>query len=161
MPHTTSTAQTLAQENSAKGILVETGSVDNVNWSEGYQALINEDDQKLQSLGFKVAASIEVNQDIEVVAETAKADFSAFQKMMENYAEYIKLGIIVLTTDCTIDGDVNTWDMDKLAIIGFNTQHDQVVDGKTYRFDEKLSLWESNDGSTLAFDLNTGLPEIE
>lgn len=161
MPHTTSTAQTLAQENAAKGILTETGSVDNVAWVEGYQALVNEEERKLHLLGLKVSDSIEVNQDIEVIAEAAKADFSAFHKMMENYAEYIKLGIIVLTIDCTIDGDVNTWDMDKLATIGFNTQHDQVVDGKTYRFDEKLGLWESNDGSTLAFDLDTSLPEAE
>jgi len=83
---------------------------------------------------------------------------NSISETMREYAEYAKKGIIILTADFHIDGDVNSWDMECLATIGYNTSLSQNIDNKKVIFSGSELKWRSDDGSVYDFSRDTGLP---
>jgi len=79
--------------------------------------------------------------------------------LLNIHGELIKRGIVILTLDTIIDGDVNDWDMDNLATLGHNTRSMQFINNERVIFDLKTCLWIALNGvNKYKYSPENGLP---
>jgi hypothetical protein len=72
----------------------------------------------------------------------------------------VKLAVSALTIDFQIDGDVNTWDMNKLADTGYRLNSNFITDNEyKLQFDDTFARWECGN-DTYSFD-SDGYPSGE
>lgn len=81
-----------------------------------------------------------------------------FIEAMKEYRSLIKRGITILTIDGKLDSDTNNWDIDWIASIGMNTLITCTYGPDTYKFDIQKSLWVSDTGKELPYNLEDGMP---
>lgn len=129
---------------------------DNYDKAEAYNIALKGFDA-LQESDITVC-NLLANLDDEDITENLISNHDASEGNMKTYGEYIKRGASILTIDGELDSDVNTWDMDRLATIGLNTDNPQVIEGKSVTFDGAANLWIDTDGIEYPYSTDTGMP---
>jgi hypothetical protein len=80
-----------------------------------------------------------------------------------NYAQNIKDGIAMLTVDGSdlVNSDVNGWDINAIATIGYNIQKTLIIDGKPAQFCSIECAWVLNEDESVSFPYSeeNGLPD--
>lgn len=94
--------------------------------------------------------------------EEVTTEERSLKMYLENFADCIKEGMIIIAINDSLSLDINDIDIDTLATIGFNTQQTVSFNGEELTFDKLSGQWKNTQGN-LCFDFNleNGLPKTE
>lgn len=115
-------------------------------------------DEELSSAlsGLHVATSM--RKGIETTAIYEEAEM--IQNYLKSYSEWIKRGATIAALNGELASDVGSWDMNTLAVIGFNSRKPYVIDDIEYTMDMETSWWTGTNGRQLDYSRESGLPVL-
>lgn len=80
-------------------------------------------------------------------------------QMLHEYAQAVRNGLIIAAIHMWLPDDVNQWNMDHFATVGYNTACEWKINGEIYKFDVNDGVWKSTTSTnTLKYNRDTGLP---